>query len=62
MMYTINIVFMDLRLMAVVFVILLTLKPFPWRTSSPAPASFLYGGDITVTAVSLPSPSQAIHV
>ena len=62
MMYTINVLFMDLRIMAVVFVVSLTLKPFPWPASSPAPASFLYGGDITVIEVSLPSPSQAIHV
>ena len=59
MMYTTNGVFVDLGIMDVVFVISLTPKPFR-PASSPAPACFLYGGDITV--VSFPSLSQAIHV
>ena len=65
MMYTnnvVSVVFIDLRIMDVVFVISLTPKPFPRPSSSPALAFFLYNGDITVVAVSLPSPSQAIHV
>ena len=62
MMYTNNVVlFMDPRIKGVVFVVSLTPKPFPRPAFSPAPASFLYGGDTTVFAVSLPSPSQVIN-
>ena len=41
MIYTNNLVFVDLRIMAVVFVILLTPKYFSRPASSPAHASFV---------------------
>ena len=61
MMCTNNVVVMNLCIMDVVVVISLTHKPFHRPTSSPTPAFFLYSGDISVVAASLPSPLQAIH-
>ena len=49
MMYSNNVVvFMDLCIMGVMFVISLSPNLFPRPALSPTPASFLYGGDVTV--------------